>query len=161
MPRETLTTVVTLPDPQRLREFVGKAAQLKGQYRLIAEPSRLSISQQQRGYFHGHVVQVFADWLERGRQPLPLDDQGDPILSYHAYAKAILKEKCLKLPVIAKSGEVKGYITGSTEALGRSGMNDFIDRTRAYLWDTFELWTDDPDPEWRTKPARETEAARA
>jgi hypothetical protein len=151
MPRETLVMVIDLPDRDRVREFVGKASQLKGQYRFAAAPSRLSVSQQQRGYYHGHIVEVLADWLEGNRQPLPLNDNGEPLLSYHDFAHAMLKERCLKIPVVNRDGEIKGHVTGSTGKLDTAGMMAFIDRCRDYLWDKFRLWTDDPDPEWRTK----------
>lgn len=149
MPRETLEMVVDCPDRDALREFVGKCAPLKGQYRLTAAPCRLSLSQQQRGYYHGHVVKVFADWLERGKQPLPVGEDGRPLLSYHAYAHAWLKLKCLQLPVYNRRGELKGHITGSTEELDTAGMFAYVERARSYLWDTFRLYTDEPDPNWR------------
>lgn len=151
MPRETLVMVITLPDRDRPKEFMAKAANLKGQYRFSAVPCRLSVSQQLRGYYHGHIVGVLEDELERNRQPLPLDNNGNPILSYHDFAHAMLKERCFKLPVFDKAGELKGHVTGSTKGLDVGSMLAFIDRCRVYLWDTCRLWTDDPDPEWRTK----------
>jgi hypothetical protein len=153
VPREALVMVIDCPDPERVREFVGKAAQLRGKHRFAAAPTRMTVSQQLRGYYHGHIVQVFEDWLEDKRQPLPLDEHGDPLLSYHDYAHAILKLRCLKLPVFDADGELVGHVTGSTKGLPTDRMMAYVDRCRDYLWTKYELWTDDPDPEWRKKAA--------
>lgn len=157
MPRETVTIVVELPDRDGVRDFVGKLSALEGQYRLKAEPSRLSLSEKQRGYYHGHVVEVLAGWLERGKQPLPVGKDGRQLPSYHAYAHAYLKLKCLSIPVFNRRGDLKGHVTGSTEELDTLGMHKYTERCRSYLWDTFRLYTDDPDPEWASKAMEKAE----
>jgi hypothetical protein len=158
MPRDSLDMLVTFPDrDQRLQEFVRQCRPLQGQYELTARPRRLTLSQKQRGYYHGHVVEVFAEHLEGTGQPLPLYDDGALMFeTWHDYAHAILKRRCLAIPVKDRRGNVVDHLTGSTTQLDTAGMSLFTERARKYLWDRFELETMNPDPGW----ARDAERLR-
>lgn len=153
MPRETFSMIIDCPDRDRLTEFVRNAAPLRGQYEFIAKPRRLTLSQKQRGFYHGHVVEVFAAHLEDTGQELPRDDDGNLLFeTFHDYAHAILKQRCLLVPVKDRRGNVVTNVVGSTSKLDTAQMSAFTERCRKYLWDRFKLLTMDPDPEWRSKP---------
>lgn len=147
--------VIDCPDQDRMREFFGLAAGLEGQYEFIAKPRRMTLSQKQRGYYHGHVVEIFAEKLEDTGQELPRDEQDNLLFdNYHEYAHAILKRRCLRIPVRDGRGNVVDWLTGSTEQLNTLQMSEFTERARKYLWDRFRLTTMDPDPKWREAAER-------
>src|SRR4051812_46055698 len=110
--------LVTFPDRERLQDFIARLRGFEGQYELIAKPRRLTVSQKQRGYYHGHVVEVFAEHQESTGQPLPTDDDGLPLFdTWHDYAHAALKQRCLLVPVKDRKGNVVAHIVGSTTQL--------------------------------------------
>lgn len=150
--RDTVEMVIDCPDRRRLADFFAAAAKLAGEYTFTARPSRQSVSQKQRGYYHGHVVEVFARFVQSTGQPLP-----DGFDSYHDFAHAMLKQRNLMHPVYSADGEVVGHVVGSTSALTTEQMSDYTERCRQYLWDRYELMTMEPDPNWRMK----REAVRA
>jgi hypothetical protein len=117
-------------------------------FEVVITERRPTRSLEANRYYFGVIVKTFAEHLRDNACPLP-----DGFSSYQEYAHALLKEKCLRIPVLC-GREIGGHVTGSTAALDVSEFHRYVTDCREWL-EELGMPTPDAEPVYAEQPRPE------
>lgn len=125
---------LSLPEEQQ-RMHRDLARCREGIYEVEAKPVRNLRSNAQNRYFHGVLCKLLADFLNEQDYEVHDVDEAHRILAAKFLLKAVVKPD---------TGEIISRYVRSTASLNTLEFTQFIDRSRAWMQDFFNIYTPDP-----------------
>jgi hypothetical protein len=128
-----------LSNPDENRAIRNTIRGLKGAYKVSLIPTGPIRSIDANNYYFGFVVTPYFNFLRA---------QDWDVLDVEE-AHKLLKQRLLPEPpplIDPETGEAVLNRERETHAMTGEEFWDYVERTRAYLWETFEIETKDPDP---------------
>jgi hypothetical protein len=126
---------------QRCLTWFGRQT---GVWKLTAEPKKNTRNVRQNAYWHSCVVRPFFDYAREQGQPEFVEDDD----AHYYLAAMILGVESVPNPL---TGEELYRRPKPTHTLSHDEFWDFVDRARHWLWDTYAILTDDPNPDYAAK----------
>lgn len=146
MARRSINVGLLPMTPDNKRRLMRAVATLEGDYSISIEPKRGTRSQKANAFYWACVATPFAEFLSDGGIRKFSKEEAHVVIK-----GAVLPHVPVTDP---RTDEVIDELPMDTHTMNTPDFLDFVDRTRAYLWDKYELPTADPDPDWKTTAAK-------